>query len=175
MMPAEFAICVSAVFSIVNDHATKQTTEYKNAVAHNICAASNAENFDPRVMTALIMGENRKFDTAANGPASIGVDIGLCQLNSHHQRHRITPEQALHPYYCTRVAASILKKHERIYGGDWRVIASYWNPTKAREGAPEAIQYYNRWRANYLVVAARFNLAGKMFPTADLLEIGGSQ
>lgn len=167
MTGLEFLICTSALASIVAQDSTNHTPEYHHAVARNVCAAANVEAFDPMTLAALIMGENGKFEVNATMPASAGVDQGLCQLNSAHQRDRLHGKNAYHPYDCTRIAASILRSFQDKYGPSWIVISSYWNPSQALRQTNDAKAYYNRWAVNYRRVQARFSQARNSFsPTS---------
>lgn len=166
MTGIEFFICTSSLLSVVTDQAGKRSLEYRQAIAHNICAAANAAAFDPITLAALIMGENQRFDVNITMPASAGADQGLCQLNSVHQRERLAGKNPYHPYDCTRVAAQILKFYEVRYKDSWMVIASYWNPLQAKQQTQAARRYFDRWASNYRYIQTHFIQTRNGLPTA---------
>jgi hypothetical protein len=156
MSPADWIVCVSVLADLSSKGNTKFTVETHVAVAQNICAAANKDDIEPRILAAYILTENAQFDPFASRRASVGEDLGLYQSNSYFHGRQPNFNLVNHPYYATEIAGAIIKENFQKFGRSWKAIAAYWNPTKAKEGRPDAIAYYNRWLANYRTVERKF-------------------
>jgi hypothetical protein len=176
MTPLEFVVCVTAIGALAADrNKDLGTPQWRQAIGHNICAAANAQRVDPRAIAAVVLNENAGFRLGLHMPAARGVDIGICQANSHYQRHRPNIGVAMHPYACAEIAAQVLRENAERYGWTWRAIAAYWSPRQAQAGTQEARNYYERWRRNHAVVDGYFRRAHQhVLATQGILAAGAA-
>lgn len=175
MSPAEFAICVAALTSLVGERNTAYTAEWRQAIARNVCAAANGAQVDPRALAAIAMNESGNFDLRLSIPATRGQDLGAFQINSHFQAHRDQVRHAHHPFHGAAIAAQILRENVARYGMSWKAIAAYWNPAQAERGTREAHRYYRRWEQHYRIVERHFDAARRTSASQPLVASNGDR
>lgn len=159
MTSLEFAVCVTALTSLVGERNARYSAEWRTAIAQNICAAANNSKVDPRALAAIAMNESGNFDLRLSIPAVVGRDIGAFQVNSHFQAHRAELPHAHHPFFGASIAADILRENVARYGMSWKAVAAYWNPQQAERATPDARRYYVRWERHYRIVERHFDAA----------------
>lgn len=175
MSPAEFAVCVAALTSLVGERNASYNNEWRQAIARNVCAAANSAQVDPRALAAIAMNESGNFDLRLSVPAARGQDLGAFQVNSHFQAHREQVRHAQHPFHGAAIAAQILRENVARHGMSWKAIAAYWNPAQAERGTPAAHRYYRRWEQHYRIVQRHFAAAGRIAAAYPLVASHGER
>lgn len=175
MSPAEFAVCVAALTSLVGERNAAYSADWRSAIARNVCAAANGAQVDPRALAAIAMNESGNFDLRLSIPATRGHDLGAFQINSHFQAHRDQLRHAHHPFHGAAIAAQILRENVVRYGMSWKAVAAYWNPAQAEQGTPAAHRYYRRWEQHYRIVERHFRAARSTSATNPLVASDGDR
>ena len=160
--------CVLGFLLFVKSANPAITQDWNEAIAQNVCNAAEKVGIDPKILGAYMLTENRRIDVMSIKPAAQGFDVGLFHSNTFYQRDRPNIGKALHPFYGAEIAGNIVKENIAKYGWTWKAFAAYWNPLKAKNSDPQAMQYYSRWFKNYQFVEKHFAQAQQKISIAQI-------